>query len=155
MKPITFSCVETLGVSADEIARQILDVANWRDFKGFAFLPGIKVAQFEVRSPEIVGSRIKVTNTDGSSHVEEIVEWQTDRRLRLHMQEFSPPLARLATDFEETWEFERTDDGTKVIRSFELYAKSVLTRPFLWVISVFLKKAIARHLVQMRDGASS
>jgi hypothetical protein len=154
MKPITFSCAETLRYSGDEIAEQILNLANWPDFKGFAVLPGIATAEFEVKTPEIVGSRIKVTNTDGSSHIEEIMEWQTNRRLRLHMKEFSRPLARLATGFLETWDFQRGIGGTNVIRSFELHARSVLTRPLLWVISLFLKKAIARHLAQMRDRAS-
>jgi hypothetical protein len=73
----------------------------------------------------------------------------------LHNQEFSAPLARLATWFEETWDFERSDNATKVTRSFNLHSKSALTRPLLWVISIFLKKAIARHLAQMRDGKSS
>ena len=155
MKPITFSCAEIIGISSDEIAQQILNLANWPDFKGFGVLPGIKAAEFEVKMPEIVGSRIKVIDTEGSSHVEEIVEWQTDRRLRIHMKEFSPPLARLATDFEETWDFERIDGGTKVIRSFKLYAKSALTRPLLWVVSILLKKAIARHLEQMSMAALS
>ncbi len=154
MKPITFSCVETLGISGDEIAEQILNLANWPDFKGFAMLPGIESAVFEVKTPEIVGSRIRVTNTDGSSHVEEIVEWQANRRLRLHMMEFSRPLSRLATGFLETWDFERGNGGTNVVRSFELHARSVLTRPLLWVISIFLKQAIARHLSQMRESAS-
>jgi hypothetical protein len=155
MKPITFSCSEVLDVSADEVVHQILGLGNWSDFKGFGLLPGIKVAEFEVRTPEIVGSRIKVTNTDGSSHVEEIVEWQPDCRLTLHMTEFSFPLARFAAGFEEMWHFDRIGNGTRVIRSFKLYAKSAFTRPLLWVISVFLKKAIARHLAQMRDDASS
>ena len=153
MKPITFSCAEIIGISSDEIAQQILNLANWSDFKGFGVLPGIKMAEFEVKMPEIVGSKIKVIDTDGSSHVEEIVEWQTDCRLRIHMMNFSPPLSRLATDFEETWDFERIDTGTKVIRSFKLYAKSVLTRPLLWVVSILLKKAIVRHLEQMRLAA--
>lgn len=126
MKPITFACEQTLGLAPEAIARQILDVANWTDFKGFGLIPGIKVAEFEVQTPGIVGSRIRVTNTDGSSHVEEIVEWQPDRRLRLHMKDFSAPLSRLATRFEETWEFERVNNGTRIIRSFELHAKSAL-----------------------------
>jgi hypothetical protein len=151
MKPITFSCVDTLGIPGDEIAQQILDLSNWSDFKGFGVLPGIRVAQFEVKTPEIVGSRIKVTNRDGSSHVEEIVEWRPDCRLTLHMTEFSFPLARLAAGFEETWHFDCISKGTRVIRSFKLYAKSALTRPLLWVISIFLKKAIARHLAHMRE----
>src|SRR6476660_522343 len=133
MKPITFSCCEVLPVSANEVARQILEVANWLEFKGFAFLPGIKAARFEVRTPDVIGSRIKVTNTDGSSHVEEIVEWQVGSRLKLHMHQFSPPLARLATGFDEAWEFEPRDGKTAVTRSFNLYARSALSWPVLWV----------------------
>jgi Polyketide cyclase / dehydrase and lipid transport len=150
MKPITFSCEETLTLAPEDIARQILDVTKWPDFHGYGPLPGIKVAEFEVRTPEIVGSRIRVTNTDGSKHVEEIVEWQPNHRLRLHMKDFSAPLSRMATGIEETWGFERVGNETKVTRSFQMHAKSVLARPLLWVISVLLKKAIARHLREMR-----
>ena len=155
MKPIRFACEETLYVSPQEIAERILNLDNWSDFRGFGVLPGIKVAKFELRTPQVVGSRFKVINTDGSTHIEEIVEWQPDRRLTLHMKEFSPPLSRLATEFEETWEFERKENATKVIRSFELHAKSALSWPLLWMISILLKKAIARHLRQLRDDPSS
>lgn len=150
-----FSCSEVLEISPDEIVRQILDLDNWSDFKGYGPLPGVKVAEYEVRAPEVIGSRFKVTNTDGSSHVEEIVEWQPDRRLTLRMQAFSPPVSRLATHFDETWEFERHGSETKVIRSLYMYARSALTRPLLWMISLLLKKAIARHLRQMRDEAAA
>jgi hypothetical protein len=150
LKPITFACQETLGMLPEQIARQILDISQWSSFQGYVVLPGISNAEFEIRTPEIVGSRVRVTNTDGSSHVEEIVEWEPDRRVRLNMREFSPPLSRLATGFEETWEFSRIGRGTRVVRSFELHATSRVTRPLLWVISILLKKAIARHLRQMR-----
>ena len=92
-----------------------------------------------------------MTNTDGSSHVEEIVEWEPDRRLRLDLKEFSPPLALLATGFTEAWAFERLGDGTRVRRSFELHARSALARPVLWLISFLLKRAIAEHLRQLRE----
>ena len=80
MKPITFSCEETLGIPPERIAEQILDISRWSGFQGYGVLPGIKAAEFEVRTPEIVGSRIRVIDTDGSSHLEEIVEWEPDRR---------------------------------------------------------------------------
>jgi hypothetical protein len=150
MKPITFSCAETLPLAPKEIAGQILDIANWTEFKGYGVLPGIEAAVFEVRTPGVVGTRIKVTNTDGSSHVEEIVEWESARRLRLDMKDFSPPLSRLAAGFEEVWEFERLGDGTRVVRSLEMHPKSFLARPVLWLISFLLKRAVARHLTQMR-----
>ena len=151
MKPITFSCQETLSLTPKEIAQQILDVSRWPEFKGFAFIPGVKTAEFEVQTPQIVGSRIRVTNTDGSSHVEEIVEWQPGQRLTLMMKDFSLPLSFVATSFEETWEFNRLDHATEVTRSFKLHARSSLSRIALVAISWFLKKAIARHLRQMRN----
>ncbi len=150
MKPITFTCKETLLLAPEDIARQILDLAKWPYFKGYGPIPGIKVAEFEVKTPGIVGSRIRVTNQDGSSHVEEIVEWEPDHRIRLEMKSFSAPLSRLATGFEETWEFKRTGNETHVTRSFRLHAKSVLARLLLWMISFFLKWAIVRHLREMR-----
>ena len=152
MRPITFSCNETLALAPEDIARQILDLTKRPDFHGYGPLPGIKVAEFEVRTAEIIGSRIRVTNTDGSKHVEEIVEWQPDHRLGLHMKDFSAPLSRLATRIEETREFKRTGSETKVTRSFQIHAKSVLARPLLWMISILFKKATA---TPARDACSN
>jgi hypothetical protein len=101
------------------------------------------------RTPEGVGTRIKVTNTDGPTHVEESVEWQPDARLVLHVAGFSPPLSRLATRSDEEWGFERVGDVTHVARTFRVYPKSVLTRPAVWLISFFLRRAVARHLRQI------
>lgn len=153
MKPITFSCQATLPQKPEEIASQILDLSRWPEFNGYGPLPGIREAEFETRTDETVGTRIRVTNRDGSTHVEEIVEWESAQRLRLHMHEFSPPVSRLATSFDETWEFERVGDRTNVVRSFEMHPKSVLVRPLLWFISFLLKRGIARHLNQMRQEA--
>lgn len=150
MKPITFACKETLTLAPEELSRHILDLTKWPDFHGYGPLPGIKAAEFEVKTTDIVGSRIRVTNKDGSSHVEEIVEWQPTQRIRLHMKEFSLPLSRLATWFVETWDFERVGNETTVTRSFEINAKSILAWPLFWVISFMLKRAIARNLREMR-----
>ena len=150
MKPITFACHETLTLAPEDVARQILDLTKWPDFHGYGPMPGIKAAEFEIKTPDIVGSRIRVTNQDGSSHVEEIVEWQPTQRIRLHMKDFSAPLSRLATRIEETWDFQCVGNETKVIRSFQIIAKSILAWPVLWMISFMLKKAIARHLREMR-----
>jgi hypothetical protein len=152
MKPITFTCEEALLLPPDDIARQILDLTRWPEFQGYGPIPGIKVAEFDVQMPSIVGTRIRVTNLDGSSHIEEIVKWQPGHRIRLEMKEFSPPLSRLATRIEETWEFKRTGNETYITRSFHLYAKSFLARLPLRVISFFLKRAVVRHLREMRTG---
>src|SRR4051812_18526144 len=116
-----------------DIAGRMLDLDRWTEFTGYAVLPGVRAAEYEVRTPAVVGSRIKVTNTDGSRHVEEVVEWQPDRRVRLRITGFSPPLSRLATEFVESWEFRLTDGGTAVTRSFEMVSKIALARPVLWL----------------------
>ncbi len=151
MKPITFSCHDTLRFSPEEIAAQILDLSKWPSFQGYGPLPGIKSAEFESRTPDIIGSRIRVTNKDGSSHVEEIVAWEPERRLVLRLGDFSKPLSSFATHFIETWAFERAGNETKVTRTFEVNPKSLLAQSFLWLISLFLKRAIARHLREMKE----
>jgi len=151
--PITFTCTEAIPQPPEEIAAGILDVASWTDFVGYGPLPGIKEAVFDPRTPEIVGSLIRVANLDGSSHVEEIVVWEPRRRVELHMGSFSPPLSKLATHFIERWAFDQEGEVTWVHRSFAMYARSWLTWPLLWLISWMLRSAIKRHLRHMREGA--
>ena len=151
MNPLTFSCEATLSLAPENIAQQILDLTKWPDFHGYGPIPGIKAAEFDLKTPGIVGTRFRVTDSYGSSHIEEIVEWQPACRLSLHMKEFSPPMSWLATKFEEAWDFKRTENGTQVTRSFRLYPKSFVSRPLLRVISFFLRKAIARHLREMQS----
>jgi hypothetical protein len=152
MKPIRFCCQATLPQRPEEIASQILDLSKWPEFNGYGVLPGIKQAEFETRTEKTVGTRIRVLNRDGSTHVEEIIEWEPTRRLILRMQEFSPPVSRLASGFDETWEFQATDAGTHVVRSFAMHPKTLLTKPALWLISFLLKQAIIRHLRQIAAG---
>src|SRR4051812_11259609 len=90
MRPIRFSRTDTLALAPADTAGRILDLANWTAFTGYAVLPGSKAAVYEVRTPGVVGSRTRVTNTDGSSHVEEIVEWRPGRSLRLQIRSSRP-----------------------------------------------------------------
>ncbi|WP_152053909.1 SRPBCC family protein [Tautonia marina] len=151
MKPISFSCEASLGISAEEIARGMLELDRWPDFQGYGPLPGIREASFEVRTPEVVGSVVRVSNADGSTHTETVTEWSPPRRIRLRLGGFSPPLSRLATDFEETWTFEELGDRTRVVRTFDLHPRSVVARPFLLLISLLLRGAVRRHLRRMNE----
>lgn len=152
MRPVKFSCVETLPLSAHELSQQLLDVANWNTFEGYSFIPAISSAEYEVQLPGIVGSKIRVTNEDGSQHLEEIIRWDLPRRIDLEMREFSKPLSRFATKFEETWEFHpaKKGSGTRVVRSIRIYPKSAWKWGLMWLLSIALKKAIARHLRSIR-----
>ena len=59
MKPIVFSCEGTVPLAPEDIAGQILDLANWPAYTGFWPLPGIQEPpSSEVRTPEIVGTSL-------------------------------------------------------------------------------------------------
>ena len=148
MKPIEIKIVGHVQKSSPEICTEILDTERWSEFEGYSILPGIKSAHFEVKTPEFVGSRIKVKNKDGSSHVEEIIEWDVANRIALRFQEFSSPLQNLATHFIETWEFRKSSDGTETSRRMTLYPKGLLGWLMLILISKLMKKAFEKNLRQ-------
>jgi hypothetical protein len=154
-KPIEFCCTAVISQTPQEIAALILDVEAWTSFRGYGPIPAIQRAEFLVRTAEAVGSRIQVHNTDGSKHVEEIVAWDPERSWQLVMQEFSPPLSRLAAKIEERWELEPSATGTRVARRFRMFARSGWSRLALIPISWFLRRAIARHLEQMARVATA
>lgn len=149
IRPVTFSCEATVELLPEEIVSQILEPANWKTFTGYGLIPGIRSATFEIRTPELIGTRVRVVNTDRSCHVEELVAYQPGQSLVWEMKEFSPPLSYLATKLLERWVFHSRQRSTHVVRSFELIPRSWLAKPVLWLISWFLCSAVRRHLHTM------
>lgn len=155
MKTISFECSQFIAETAVDICDQIADLSRWPDFAGYGFLPGIDSATYDPRTPDMRGSRIRVRNTDGSEHVEDILEWVPGQRVVMRLHDFTPPLAHLAGHFMETWGFEPAEGGTVVTRSFELVPKRTATYAPLWLISQAFRRAIARHLADMAAEAAS
>ena len=152
MKPIEIKIVGLIRKPSPEICQEILDTERWSEFKGYSILPGIKSAQFEVKTPQIIGSRIRVQNNDGSSHIEEIIEWDVSNRIALRFQEFDSPLRKLATHFIETWEFRKSSEGTEASRIMTMYPKGILGWLMLIPISRLMKKAFEENLRQTNNG---
>jgi hypothetical protein len=151
MKPVEISVAGHVRKSAEEMCLEILDTERWPEFKGYSILPGIKSAHFEVKTSEVIGSRIKVRNADGSTHVEEIIEWDVANRIALRFQEFDSPLRRLATHFIETWEFRKSATGTDATRFMRMYPKGLFARLILIPISGLMRKAFEAQLRQTID----
>ncbi len=147
--PIEFECSQVIPKSANVICAEIANLDRWPEFEGYAFLPGIQSATFEKQTEDMLGTRIRVLNKDGSTHVEEIYAWEVGQKVSMKLHEFSPPLSRLATHFNEEWDFQDQSGSTMVTRKFQLFPKNMGTRPFLWLISLFFKRAIAQHLEKM------
>ncbi|MFN8410767.1 MAG: hypothetical protein U0Z26_00105 [Anaerolineales bacterium] len=151
MRPIEIKIIGHIQKSSSEICEEVLDTERWSEFKGHSILPGVKSAHFEVKTPELVGSRIKVHNTDGSFHVEEIIEWDVTNRIALRFQEFNSPLQNLATHFVETWEFRKLPDGTEASRIMTMYPKGLLGWLMLIPISKLMKKAFEKNFRQTNN----
>ncbi len=147
--PITFALTQIIPKPAAAICAEVADVTRWSEFTGYSILPGIERAVYELRTEEMVGSRVRVRNMDGSQHVEEITEWVVGQRIVMKMHDFTPPLSRLATHFVEMWTFVEQGPDTLVTRSFQLFPQGVWTRPLLWGISLLFRRAIGRQLGEM------
>ena len=141
MKPIEIKVIGKVKKSSEEICSLFLNTERWSDFKGYSILPGIKAAEFTV----------KVQNTDGSSHVEEIIEWDIKNRIALKFQDFSAPLNKFATYFIEVWKFNAFENGTKIERSMTMYPKGFLGWIILLPISQLMKKAFEKHSIEHKD----
>jgi hypothetical protein len=149
MKPIAFQSSRYIPYNAEEIAAEIADLSRWPEFDGYGSLPGIASAAYEGHTGPMAGARIRVHNTDGSSHVETVEIWQPPQRIVMRLHEFTPPLSRIASHFVEEWRFEEAGNGTGVTRQLQLYPRSALARPVLWLISLLMRRAIGRHLDRM------
>lgn len=137
------------ALSSYTICQQLLDTSRWTEFTGYAILPGIRQAAFELRTPEVLGSRIRVHNTDGSTHVEEIIEWDPARRVALKFQEFSPPLQHLAAYFIESWEFYALPGGTRLVRRMAMQPRGLAGRLLLPAIAPLMKKAFQQQALSL------
>lgn len=134
---------------AGAICDQIADTASWSAFRGYGILPGVQRASYEKRTDGMVGSRIRVTNTDGSQHVEEIYQWVQGHEIGMRLQEFTAPLRALATHINEDWRFQAAPAGTLITRTIHMYPRHALARPALWLIAQLFRRAIARNLAEM------
>ncbi len=125
MNPIKIKVHSIVDLLPKEICSIILDTSQWKKFEGYSFLPGIEKAEFEKRTAAIVGSRIKVYNEDGSTHIEEIIEWDENRKVVLKFQEFSSPLKKFASYFIEEWNFTVSNSRTEILRTMDMYPRNL------------------------------
>jgi hypothetical protein len=155
MKPIEIKITGCTRKSSQVICLEFLDTDRWSVFEGYFILPGIEKAHFEMRTPALVGSKIKVQNKDGSTHVEEIIHWDVENRIALRFQEFQPPLQNFATHFIEAWEFRKSGDGTDVTRTMTLYPKGWVGWFILVPISFLMKKSFEKNLIKLTHDESA
>lgn len=160
VRPIRVAATRLLPYTPAQIMDEFLRVERWSTFRGYGPVPGIREARFLHRAEGggEVGTRIAVTNRDGSTHREEIVEWAPrasgPSRIAVRIDGFSPPLARLALRFIEEWDLvpDAASGGTRTTRAFTLEPTNALARIPLLAIGWLLARALARHLAEFGPG---
>lgn len=154
MRPIEFTCTEVVPIDPAEISNRISNVDRWPEFGGYGLVPGVSNAEYECRTEAQIGSRVRVRNTDGSSHTEEFMAWIPGESVLIRMTNFSAPLKWFATHFLEEWTLAKGADGTIISRHFSLQPKNSGGRLFLFLIAPLLRRAASLHLSQLRKEAS-
>lgn len=142
---IQFKVTGKTLLTTEEIVNGMFDVSNWTSFKGKGLVPGIKEVDIVAPDESIVGTVFKVKNSDGSHHVETIIDFDPAHSLTMKLHEFSSPLNKFASHFYETWTFNQQNSYTYLERTFELYHKNFLGSILLRIIAYFFKKAVEDH----------
>ena len=124
MDPTTFYAEETYRSPPHVISERLLDPRRTRRFGRQMAAPGVATAEYEQRTANVVGTRIRVTRKDGSSYVEEIIEWEPETHVAMEVKDFSASMASAGYRFKESWDFERIGDKTKVCRSLTAFEQA-------------------------------
>lgn len=135
MKPIQIKSILKTKLQPPEVCTYILDINQWPKFRVCGVLPGIKRAEFERKSKEIVGSRIKVISDNKTTYIEEITEWNASSGVSLMFMEFSPPIKYLTTHFIETIEFRIASRQAAATRTMIMYPRNKIGRLLLIPVS--------------------
>ena len=151
MKPIKFQSSRLIPATGEQICTNMADTDRWSEFTGYGMLPGIKSAAYEVKTDNMLGSRIRVLNTDGSQHVEEIYEWIPGEKMGMKFQGFTPPLSNLASHFTEEWVLQPQHNATLATRKIQMVPKNFLTLPMLWLISLLFRQAIEHNMDELAN----
>lgn len=149
MRPIEIRVTGRTTQSPVEICEAALDMDRWSEFQGYMMIPGIAEAHFEKKTPEVVGSRIRVHNKDGSSHVEEILEWDPTRKVVFRFQAFGSPLKYLASHFIETWLFSPAPNATVITRQMTMHPNGISGWLLLFPVSRMMKRAFEKNKHQL------
>ncbi|AFY91685.1 SRPBCC family protein [Chamaesiphon minutus] len=148
---ITFTVAADSSISPEQICKEIFDVDRWSSFKGYGVLPGIAKVTMKSPANSIVGTEFYVENTDGSKHKETVQSFNVGKCLIIKMSDFTSPIKNIATHFIERWDFENTNSGYRVHRTFELHPKNAFASLPLWLISWLIKQAVAVHTRQIAN----
>jgi len=118
-------------------------------FRGYGPIPGLRSVEVLEGDLRTVGSTARVTNTDGSTHRERVLEVEPGRRYAIRIHDISSPFGRMVDHIDEIWQLRKVRPGTAVERIFEFDLRSALFFP----LSVPLAQILFRMAVRRNHRA--
>lgn len=139
---IGFSILVPLERPAGAICDEFLDPSTWNSFRGNLVVPGItRATRQEPLDGAGIGMVFDVWNTDGTTHREEVIDYEHGRCIAMRMTAFPAPLRFLVREIGEEWQF----SAAAVTRSFRLTPSGPLAILPLLLIRPFLRSAVLAH----------
>jgi len=118
-------------------------------FEGFGPIPGLARIVFEQGGYRETGSEARVTNTDGSTHREQITTCEPPHRYAVQIHSLSSAFRLLVSRIDESWELTSKGDGTEVRRTFAFTLRS----PLFWPASLLLAQVLFRAAIRRNHRA--
>ena len=145
MSPLQIPTVLQCGWPPERAWTFVCDPEHWSTFVGYGPVPGIVRARLiEGGAIERPGSRIRVDNTDGTTHHEVVVASDVGRHFALRM-ELGGIAAWLFASFEEDLRFEADAAGTRIHRTFRLEPTGWATAPLVWAFARYAMAPAVRR----------
>ena len=128
-----------------------VDVAQMLSFGGYGPIPGIASVRYLRGTEPTTGAVREITNTDGSTHCEEVVDLVPLRRIEDRVFAMSSPFRFLVSEGQDVWEFDAVEGGTRLRRSFGFTLRSPLLWPVAMIAMALMRRAIRRHHTMIGD----
>ncbi len=139
----------TVAADAATLFDFLASEAGFLSFPGYGPIPGLARVEFERGSYTVVGSESRVTNTDGSTHRERIVECVRPERFAVQIFELSGPFGWLVREIDERWQVSPSGAGSRLTRTFAFALRS----PLYWPLSVPLAQGLFRAAMRRHHRA--
>ena len=140
--------VESFEIPAEveRVFELVASPAGMLLFEGYGMIPGI--AKVTSSAPErAVGVEDVITNSDGSTHQEHVVELEPPRLYAVEIGPFESPMRHLVTHLNERWELEGSPSGGTVVRrEFRFHPRGPLRGLIVrWLLLPQMRAAMARN----------
>ncbi len=145
MRAVTLRVESTIFAAPDVVWAELTAIENMTSFVGFGPIPGIKSAAWLSGDGASLGAVRRVTNRDGSTHKEAIVEFEPGRCVEDRIYDFDSPVRFLLKEIRDRFVLASAGAGTRLERRVIFVAKGPWAWPATRLLSALFRRAAERQ----------